>query len=215
MSTQLIEMLVDLGTILVVLAVGIRLGYTLLARSTAREADVIDRHFANSLRMWERHHQLQLEANKAARLRAELTDSYAHLGLWLHEVERRVDEVKVGASSRDSDLRTKALVILGDRPWEMVKPPTELAAAGFYWSAETRRIIRSLEGPFAQFVSAVREVPSLTDGGEMDARADRELKVREFGNRLWRIIEKARDQVRLDLGVDEAPGSGRLATASE
>ncbi|MFI7101917.1 hypothetical protein ACIBK8_21420 [Streptomyces sp. NPDC050161] len=212
MSTESVEMLVNLITVLLVLAVGTRLGYALVNRSTAREVDVIDRHFANSLQMWERHHQLQHRADAAIRARSEMKESYERLGIWLYELDRRLSEVKVGAVSREPELKAKAQIILGERPWEIVHPPAELAACQFYWSAEVRKLLRSLEGPHSHFLTAVREATGKDNPVDANVRHRNENKVWERGNQLWRIIEEVRDQARLDLGVQDnaaasAPGN--------
>lgn len=199
MSSDFVETLVNLATILLVLAVGVRLGYVLVSRSAAREADVIERHFANNLEMWERHHILQLESDAAARARENMKESYDLLAVWLHETERRIDEIRFGAISHEDHLVLKAQVLLGDRPWEIIKPPPELASAQFYWSANVRESIRSLEGPFSRFAGLMRSITIALNEEDREAARDEQTEIWRAASQLSEIIERIGSHARDDL----------------
>jgi hypothetical protein len=206
-----VSLVANLATVFLALAIGTRIGYIVAARGTAHHMELIDRHFENSLLLFERQQEMQRDTDLRRRSREELKHSYEALGLWLHRLAQALDEIYFGSASEKQPMRDKAKALLSGRPWEIVSPPVDAAAAEFYWSAEVLRRIRELQGPFAQFVTQVRLVM-------LEAESDDVSKPSRPGRDAWQqwqdlhsLIAGIKGQAREDLmafapAVNERPG---------
>ncbi|GHA78911.1 MULTISPECIES: hypothetical protein [Streptomyces] len=197
-----IPLVVNLTVVFVALAAGVRLGYVVAARGTARDVEVMDRHFEGNRRIFERQYELQFEADQKRRAREEMKVSYEALGVWLHTLDRTLDEINAGATTSRKDVRDKARSLLGGRPWEVINPPVDLASAEFYWSSETRKLLRKLKSPYAGFVSRVRLVMDTLEAAENEGIVNVDHESWEYRNQLYSIVNEIKDQVRKDLLID-------------
>ncbi|MFF7650419.1 hypothetical protein ACFZCY_11260 [Streptomyces sp. NPDC007983] len=199
MSDDAISQLLNILPALLALTFGARIGYVLANRGTARDIEMIERHFENGLALTKQQHDMQLEADRRRRIREEMKENYDSLAIWLHELERTFDEIRAGALSSNGDTKRKATAIIDQRPWEVVNTPTEMASCKFYWSADTRKILRKFLGPYAKFISQARSMM------EKNSESDREQHI-TFDMELWQshdelisLINEVRDQMRSDL----------------
>ncbi|MFI1091842.1 hypothetical protein [Streptomyces sp. NPDC020917] len=201
MSSDNVSLIVDLATALVALGIGTRLGYVLSSRGTARDVAMMERHFEASRQLFERQCELQFIADRRSRAREELKKSYVDLGIWLHTLERTIDEINAGAKTSRPHVRNKARGILGDRPWSVISPPAALASSEFYWSSEVRKLVTKLEAPYANFIS---RVSSIIRRQSTDEESAENFDQQAWGlrNELISIIHEIKTQARADLMQD-------------
>ncbi len=199
MSDATISNLSTLLVTLLALAIGVRIGYILVARGTAREIEMINRHFENGLALSKQQHEVQLEADQRRRSRDDLKRSYEQLSGWLHDLTRTFDEIFWGCQSSDGEARGKAAALL-DRPWSVLSTPPDLAPVEMYWSPRVAAQIRGMTQPFVRFVWCAR--PLLSDEekrGELMSRLKDDLW--KTHDDLLLAVQEVRNQIRRDLGV--------------
>jgi hypothetical protein len=200
MSDESIIQLVNLLIAVLALTAGTRIGYVLANRGTARDIDVIERHFANALEMSRHQHAMQLEADQQHRFREEMKSSYDSLAVWLHELERTFDEVRSGAQSTNESVRAKAAAIIERSSWDVINPPVELASCEFFWSGEVRSRVRKFLSPYHHFIRRARRAMNNSASSKNDHMPfDPELW--ESYNELLAVSNEIRDQMRIDLAT--------------
>ncbi|WP_128503498.1 hypothetical protein [Streptomyces inhibens] len=202
MTSESISLIFNLATVFIALTIGVRVGYIVAARGTKRDMEMIDRHFESGRQLLERQQEIQIEADLRKRAREEMKLSYEALGIWLHDLERTLDEIHFGATSSQKRIRDKAQALIGNKPWEVVSPPASLASAEFYWSGEVRRNIRKFQAPYAYFISRTRVAMSEVNANEDEGSSQFDQKCWEHRNELHSIIAEVKDQARKDLLVN-------------
>ncbi|MFI9099535.1 hypothetical protein ACIGXA_03350 [Streptomyces fildesensis] len=200
MSDASITQLVNLLTVLLALAAGTRLGYIVASRGTARDIEMLEKHFESSQQIALQQHQMQLEADNQRRTRQELKESYEALGLWLHELERTFEELYWGSATSRVDAKDKVRRVLDYRPWEVLILPAHMAFSEFYWTSDVRTLLRKLDGDYAKFLAQVRITMIESEDIMPD---DRKFNPGAWAARgeLLSSVNSIRDQARRDLGV--------------
>ncbi|MGV9503895.1 hypothetical protein ACWDQ0_37115 [Streptomyces sp. NPDC003642] len=199
MTEHSISLVANLITVFLALAIGTRLGYIVAARGTVHQMELVQQHFENSRRLFERQQELQRETDAYRRSREELKGSYEALGIWLHRLGQTLDEIYFGAMSDKQPMRRKAEALISARPWGVVSPPASTAAAEFYWSSPVQRKIRELHGPFAQFVTQTRLMILNSESGDTPSSPQPEQGHWEQWQELHSLIAGIKSQAREDL----------------
>jgi hypothetical protein len=194
-----ISLVANLITVFLALAIGTRIGYIVAARGTADHMELMDRHFENSRRLFERQQEIHRESYAYRRSREELKGSYEALGIWHHRLGQTLDEIYFGAVSDKQPMRDKAEALISVRPWEVVSPPASTAAAEFYWSSEVLRKIRELQGPYAQFVTHTRLSMQQAGSGDAPTPSHPDQECWEHWQELHSLIAGIKSQAREDL----------------
>ncbi|MER7805126.1 hypothetical protein ABTX71_32960 [Streptomyces parvulus] len=201
MTDHSVSLVANLITVFLALTIGTRIGYIVAARGTAHHMELMERHFENSRKLFERQQEIQRDTDLQRRSREELKHSYEELGIWLHRLGRTLDEIYFGADSDRQAMRDKAEALLGGRPWEIVSPPASTAAAEFYWSAEVLARIRGLQGPFAQFATLTRLLMLEAGPGKGPEGSPRGRDRWQQWQELHSLIAGIKGQAREDLAA--------------
>ncbi|WP_134046328.1 hypothetical protein [Amycolatopsis arida] len=189
--------------ILIILITGIIAGYFGAYYRSRGDVRLVQSQVDTHFNLVLRQHEMQLEAARQADLRKRLSDAYGQLGGWLHDLERSIDEVWFGCSSKDDATRLRTRHLLDSWPWETLRLPVEMRSAEFYWSSAVRGEIRQFEGLSVSFVNKARQ--AISEEHVSDDRNGSD----EFGSAVWgsrlelrAALDRIRDQVRLDLGLE-------------
>ncbi|MFF3906497.1 hypothetical protein ACFYZJ_10945 [Streptomyces sp. NPDC001848] len=199
MTDHSVSLIANLITVFLALAMGTRIGYIVAARGATHHLELMDRHFENSRRLFERQQEVQREIDAHRRSREELKSSYEALGIWLHRLGQTLDEIYFGAMSDKQPMRDKAEALISVRPWEVVSPPAGTAAAEFYWSPDVLRKIRELHGPYAQFVTHHRLTMLQGDSGVVPTPSRSDQGCWQHWQELHSLVADIKGQVRKDL----------------
>ncbi|WP_143031624.1 hypothetical protein [Actinacidiphila guanduensis] len=189
----------DIAAAMITLGVGARIGYLLGAKRSQHDIEMIERHFETSRQIFERQHELQLNSDRKRAALDSLKKSYDDLAVWLHGLERKIDEIHAATTTTRREVHVKACTLIGDRPWETINPPVSLAASEFYWSDEVRRLIRKLSAPYGAFIMRVKDVMATIKYSESESGPIIDDHSWEARDRLIAVINEIRAQARSDL----------------
>ncbi|WPB92214.1 hypothetical protein [Streptomyces malaysiensis] len=198
MPDNTISQVLNLLPALLALTFGARIGYVLANRGTARDIEMIDRHFESTLALAKQQYEMQFKADQRMRIREELKSSYDRLAMWLRELERTFDEINAGALSSNETTRAKASAIMDASPWEIVNTPADMASCNFYWSTETRTTLRKFLGPYCKFIYRAKSAMARIANSDSD-HAPFDADLHESHEELIYIINEVRNQMRSDL----------------
>lgn len=140
----------------------------------------------------------QIAAERDRQRQQKIEEAYGFLMEWLYDLEGVLDEVWSGVCEREKGAETaKAMEILDEWSWKTLRPPRNTAATQFYWSPEVVDLIEKFRGVSSDFHSSARVALTYKESGSENIR--RKQPVLEGRNRLLKIIQDLRDQVRGEM----------------
>ena len=160
----------------------------------------IETHLALSQRQFETH----IEVTRSNHRQQKLEDSYDQLAVWLHQLERCIDEVWFGCSGQDEDAERRAHQLIHEWPSETLRVPLEISWAQFYWGEDVRKAIRHFQGDSHRFMLAadIALVQKHKDGQSPEDLSGNASQVWEQRSALLDHITEIRNRVRVELAID-------------
>ena len=181
---------------------GVAAGYFSANHRSQRDIQLIQTQIDTHLSLALRQHEMQIEASQQAELRKRQADAYDKLGIWLHNLERTIDEIFFGYIGQDESARHRARQLLASWHPDILRVPLEASSAEFYWSAAVRKAIRQFEGESFNFITHSSAGISRTEKVEYSDRLQRyESAIHESRDDLLGALDRIRDLVRIDFGL--------------
>lgn len=184
------------GAVLVL--VGVLIGISTSARRSRGDQIFLERQVAAHLDSLERAAAARINSAELLRRRQKLEEANEQLMMWLHDLERTIDEVWAGCYG-EPDFRQRAELIVGRWPFDTLRVPDALAPVAFYWSRQSMARLREFNRASVDFVNAART--ALGGSGDDARKHSATTTVWEQRNVLIGLLDRVRDQVAADLGV--------------